>query len=417
MKAVLGPVSILSLVACLNACSSEEEPARVGAPPVHRIAGCEAIDHSSCDVREGDCQERLLELTACIRGEDTPPIPSVSVMSEAEFSDYLYSTLEEDIEPEVNHLERALVTLGMVEPNALQVDAVIADRVENIAGVYRSDSDDVLIVDHGAASDQDLTSNVLVHEFVHYLQDRQVDLDAYRDAVANTYDAALAASSVTEGEAEVHQIRHYASLLGLDPNAVDYRERFEAMVGWSEQYLLEQPSPFTQVRGVFPYSWGGRYMQLSWALGRRDAVAERFESPPTQTRTLMVESDGSIPADVAAVTILSPASPEDWALDTEDVGGAFLMFLYLTTLTTEEEARSLSLTWRGDRLSVFSREETAETVVVWRCAFADSASRGRASALVQPTGIGTALEGDTTLVLAAAYGAAPPDWALAPLTP
>ena len=417
MRSLVARVSSLTLALWLGACAEDDAPTRVGAPPLYRIAGCETIDHASCDVREAACQERLLDLTACIRGEDRPSMPPVTVMTEPEFSDYLYSTLDEqDTANGVDHVERALVTLGMVEPNALQIDAVIADEVEKIAGVYRSSSDDVLIVDHGEASDQDTTSNVLVHEFVHYLQDRQVDLEAFRAAVASTTDAVLAARSVSEGEAELHQIRHYAALLGLDPNAVDYGERFEAMVRWSEQYLREQPSPFTQVHGVFPYSWGGRFMELSWQVGGRDAVAERFAAPPSQTRTLMVDAGGVIPEDVDALTFASPEPAADWSLHTEDVGGAFLLFLYLTTLTTPDEARSLSLAWRGDRLSIFSRDvgDIAETVVVWRFAFVDSESRERFSWLVQRAGTRTAIEGDTTVALAAAYTGALPDWALVP---
>lgn len=417
MRKVISRLTVL-LAAGLSACGEAEDPplAGLGDAPIHPVLGCEGIDHRSCDVRDAACQERLLELTACIRGEETPPMPPVTVMTEAEFSAYLYSTLdEEEMDLEVNHLEHALVMLGLVESNALDVDVVVADLVKSIGGVYRDDSDDVIVVDHGTPNDQDMAANVLVHEFVHYLQDRQVDLSAFDDAIASTSDALMAGSSVVEGEAELHQIRHYASLLGLDPNTVDYGERFEAMVGWSERYLLEHPSPFTQIRGVFPYSWGGRFMERSWASGGREAVTELFASPPAQTRTLMVGSGSALPEDVEAVTLASPETAQGWSLYSEDVGGAFLLFLYLATQTTLDEARSLSLAWRGDTLSIFARDEgTPDTIVAWRLAFEDATVRDRVLALSDHPSTRHVAEGAAGLVIAGSYYGESLTWVLTP---
>lgn len=411
VRGVLAFALAVSLAACGEA---DDAPApELGPLPEYSIAGCEELDHTSCDVREASCQERLLALTACIREDEVPPMPPVTVMSEAEFGDYLRESNDDEPEPEVNHLERALVGLDLVEVGALGRETVIADLVEKIGGVYRHDTDDVLIVDHGQSSDLDMSSSVLVHEFVHYLQDRQVDLDAFNDAHSPTSDAALAADALVEGEAELHQLRYYASALGLNPNIVNYPERFETMMAWSETYLLGEASPFTQIRSVFPYAWGGRYAAISWAFGGPDTLAQRFESPPTQTLTLMAAANGTIPDEVEAVALASPTAPEGWSLYSDDVGGAFLQFLYLMTRTTVGEARELSLAWRGDRLSIYAQEEPAsDTAWVWRFAFENQTARDRMGTLT--SGIfGRILVGDTELVLVGSYsGETVVDWAV-----
>jgi hypothetical protein len=405
----------------LAACGSEEEspPTWLGSPTGHRVEGCEAIDHTSCDVRDISCDERLLELAVCLRQGDDAPLPPITVMSESEFADYLYESATEDPPPAINHFERALVVLGLVQTGAFSLDTVVTDLVENVGGVFRHDSDDILIIDHGADSDMDTASNVLVHEFVHYLQDREIDLAAFTETHSLSSDASLAASSVVEGEAELHQVRHYAALLGLDPNSVDFRERFESMVSWSERYLLEQASPYAVRWSVFPYSWGGRYVQAAWENGARDAVLERFASPPAQTRTLMAVKDGIVAEDIEAVTFESPAPPDGFSIYSGDVGGAFMLFLYLATLTTTpDEARALALDWRGDKLSIFSSEADApDTVVTWRLAFASSMVAERVFFLAGQALPATQVrrEGDTVVVLADARMTTNLDWALAPL--
>jgi len=412
-------VGILS-VSFSSGCGSEDEapPWRGSSSSNKPVAGCEAISHASCDVRAGECQERLLTLAACIRQDDVPPMPPVTVMSEAEFADVLYELYEEQApQPAVNHFERALVGLHMVEPGAFDLDVVVEDLVQNIGGIYRHDSDDIVIVDHGAEVDRDMMSSILVHEFVHYLQDRDVDLEAFTEAFSLTSDSSLAASSIVEGEAEFQQLRYYASLAGMDPNTVDYRERFESMVTWSEDFLLQQPSPYTQIRSVFPYAWGGRYVQAEWAKRGRSAVTERFAVPPTQTRTLMAVRDGVVVEDVATRSFDSPSAPAGFRLFGDDVGGAFMLFLYLTTLVTPDAAYDLALEWRGDRLSVFATSDDAGTALAWRIAFADAGAASRFATAVggRVPSSQIVVEGGTQVVFAIAEPAVNLAWALAPL--
>ena len=50
------------------------------------MPGCEAIDHTPCNVLVSACQARLWALAACLRGDQAGELPPVSVVSETDFA-------------------------------------------------------------------------------------------------------------------------------------------------------------------------------------------------------------------------------------------------------------------------------------------------------------------------------------------
>src|SRR2546423_15347360 len=52
----------------------------------------------------------------------------------------------------------------------------------------------------------------------------------YKSTFSDTQDMALAANSIIEGEARMHETRYQASVLGLDPSQVDWMRRFDNSV-------------------------------------------------------------------------------------------------------------------------------------------------------------------------------------------
>lgn len=55
--------------------SDETDAGRLGQPPRFAVPGCKTLDHSACDVRTTLCQTRLLELAACLRGDEPGALP------------------------------------------------------------------------------------------------------------------------------------------------------------------------------------------------------------------------------------------------------------------------------------------------------------------------------------------------------
>src|SRR5882724_7519959 len=267
MMAIRGGRSFLLNVAALaitaGGCGDDHPgPASVTYQPV---PGCEAIDHTPCDVRATACQTRLFALAACLRGDHTDgPPPPVAVVSEADFTAMVTAAVAASTpDPHLDRWDWAQSAVGLIAPGGLSAQVTVAST-SSILGIYRYNTKDVLVIDHGASFNEQAGSPVLVHEMVHALQDREVDLHQYKSTFSRTRDMSLAADSIIEGEARMQETRYRASVLGLDPSQVDWMRRFDNTVAADQAFLLMQPSPLTASGGAFPYEWGARYVYDTW---------------------------------------------------------------------------------------------------------------------------------------------------------
>lgn len=390
------------LVALAIGCSDPEVTRPTEEEPYPPVPGCDEIDHAPCDVRDSDCQRRLFELAVCLRGgEEAQDPPGAVVLSEADYADRLSQDLEGAEAPDPNHFERALVLLGLVEPGAFSPETVVTETAENLLGAYRPETGEILVIDHGEIDDLDRSSLTLVHEYIHLLQDREVGISGVEEEHATSYDTFLATRAVIEGEARLHEARYQASLLGLDPAAVDWGKHFQAALEHAEAWVLEQPSPYTATWQTFPYEWGARLLYFAWEEDGLEGVLARFASPPGSTAVLMASRDG-IADEVDTSEIEPPQPPEGWALFSESTLGAWGSFLLFAQSTTAEVAREPALGWRGDHLWVYASDDPDPvTAVVVRLEFAseDLAASARDLGARVPTG---ALRDGTRVVLFAA---------------
>lgn len=202
-----------------------------------------------------------------------------------------------------------------------------------------------------------------MHELVHALQDRDVDLRAFYGEHGGSYDARLA-------------------------------------------------SPLIASRSAFPYSYGQRFVDFAWQAGGRSAFLDLLAAPPASTHVLMGSSD--TPSEPPPQVELSPpVAPGGWSAPGNDVLGAWGLFLALTRAASAEAARPTALAWRGDRFSVYAGPRPfSETALVWQIELADEASASSVAAnlglLVGSAGV---QRQETRVVVAAATSAVSLDWA------
>jgi hypothetical protein len=307
----------------------------------------------------------------------------------------------------------------LIQPGGLAVDTMISERTKFIWGLYRSTtSKDILIVDHGADFDAASASPVLVHEFVHALQDREVDLTQFQITFGKTGDASLAVRSIIEGEARLHETRYRASVLGLDPAEIDWPRRFENSVNRDEAYLLMQPSPLTATSQEFPYQWGARYVYKRWAPDGMGGVHGLFLAPPVTTRVLMATVDVLVAPEPAPDLPALPGAPLGWTRVDTDVLGAWGLFLAMTEGSPGADrtgVEALALSWRADGVGVYEGPAGA-AAVVWRIDMGSPTSAAQAAALLQGLPGVTVATMDSWATVARASDGAPPDWAFAPLS-
>lgn len=411
-------IRLLGLALSLTACGAADEP-ELGAPERHRIPGCEQYDPAPCDVETETCQQRLIDIAACLRGSDDTTLPAVLVMTENEYASYLAAEYAKRAPaPHLAEWEQALVMLGLIAPKGLEDQARVAEAVDFVWGFYDEETKGVTLIDHGADSNSETSSAVLVHEFVHVLQDREVDLTTFRGADAS-YDGELAADAIVEGEAQFQQQRYLASMLGFDPRRIDWDRLFQNAVDDAETHLFEQDSVMTAAWDLFPYAWGSRFLHLGWDASGHSGVLDLFASPPADTAVEMASVEARAP-DVDSVAIVAPEAPTPWTLVGEDRIGAFGTFELLGKSTQIERARELALAWRGDELAVYVAGEedpnhTNPTVVVWVGEFMDAPSAAAAAGLLLTQGV-TKLNG-TRVTVAQASDASDVSWAFASAAP
>ncbi|HET9933878.1 MAG TPA: hypothetical protein VFQ35_24405 [Polyangiaceae bacterium] len=399
------------LVPLAIGCSSEDDGA-LGAPPLHPVPGCEGIEPTSCDVRLPECQSRLLRLTACLRGEDVMVPPPIRVVSEADFTSELTAQFAEQMQdPNSGHVEAGLNMLGMVELGALTAQARAEDYAKSIAGLYNGETKDIAIIDHGDSLAAERASPLLVHEFVHALQDRDLGLDAFK-AQATSNDDTWAKVAVIEGEAQLHEMRYAAAMLGLDSDKVDWKARFQNALAHDEQLLLKEKSPYLATYKYFPYEWGGRYMYFTWAAGGMSAVNGRFARPPSTTHTLLASTMMAIDSEITPETLTPPPPSAEWTQVLATTLGAWGVYLaFQKAAPTLDAARAIALAWRGDSLAVYAPSESgSHTAVVWSLELADE---GAAAAVAQiaPALAANVRQAGTRIVIAKTDGSGALDWA------
>jgi len=404
-------LAFLALAALASCGDNHAASTGVTYPPV---PGCEGIDPTPCDVRAPECETRLFALAACLRGDQTNATPPpVTVISETDFGAMLATEAAMSTpDPHRDRWDWALSTVGLIAPGGLSPQAMMTQTVTSILGEYRYKTKDILVIDHGSSFNEQSASPVLVHEMVHALQDREVDLTQYSSTYSGTQDMWLAADSIVEGEARMQETRYRASVLGVDPGQVDWMRRFDNSVAVDQAYVLMQPSPLTASTGTFPYEWGARYVYDTWtAAGMTMAsVHGRFLSPPLTTRVLIASIDQALDPEAAPATIAAPVPPDSWMPVDGSTMGAWAVFLMLAKLSPTD-AQSIALGWQADGFWIYDGP-ASQGALVWQIDLADQPTAARMATILLPLfGNGNVRQSGARVVVAKATDGQPLDWA------
>jgi hypothetical protein len=394
-------------------CGDDRASVNAGLSP---IESCGKLEHAACDVRTPPCQQRLFDLATCLRGDQPGELPPITVVSEATFAAMLAD--EAAGRPLPEHLgtwDWAWTSLALIEAGALTPSTQVAERAKWIAGQYDASTKQVTLVDHGTRFDARSASPVLLHEFVHTLQDREVDLIRVSDSIEWNRDASLAARAIVEGEARMHETRYHAALEGYDLTPAELMSHFDAALARDREALLMEASPLTASALAFPYEWGAVYVHEQWRAGGMDAVHALLQAPPTTTRVLMASVDGAVPPEPTPAPPPAPTPDAlDWTLIGRDRLGAWALFLALAhgdpTRTTV--ADTLARAWRTDGFWLYERAgDGYGQAFVWIIDVADAPTASAISTSLGGMGKVTArADGARVFVTKSSDGAALP-WA------
>ncbi|MDF3067002.1 MAG: hypothetical protein K0R38_2603 [Polyangiaceae bacterium] len=352
----------------LSGCSDDDsrDLFRPGPP----LPECPNADYSTCDVRDGACQQRLLELAACVRGGEPPSDLQVDVLNEAEYAKLLREEAGDTPEPKAQHFNRALSLFGLAPLSGVPVDDQIEEQATHVAGQYLWEDRRIVIVDHGLPASSSDVNGVLLHEFVHALQDADHDLMTWPGPdVTWTFDSSLAASTVFEGEASFYETRVAAPLLGLDHERVDFEGAFQNFMDRALVRAFDSSLRLTQSYRTVPYGIGALQAFHAWEGNGPSGLDPLWSNPPLTMQRVLAETFGRNTPQESAVEIPAPEVPEGLTLHGEDSLGAWGLCLVLTSRegvpSRVTQFVDQALTWRGDRFSVYTDDE-ASTYALWQ---------------------------------------------------
>ena len=138
--------------------------------------------------------------------------------------------------------------------------------------------------------------------------------------------------------------------------------------------------------GIFPYTYGARYMGEHWLDGSHQELDQIFEQPPASSLEVMLDSSAANMPLIEPFEVM-PAPLEGYRYVADDVAGAWVVFSKLLDLSGSaayaDSLRELASHWRGDRFWVYQTEdEPGDTAVVWWIDWSDTLSAVRAAEMI-----------------------------------
>ncbi len=358
--------SLCALLA-LSGCSDDGD-SRSLFQPGPALPECPDSDYSTCDVREDACQARLLELAACVRGNEVPATVPADVLTKDQYIRLLKKDAEE--EPKIQHFNRALSRFGLAPENGVPYEDQLDEEAELIVGEYRKEEGRIVVVNHGSTTTSSEINGNLLREFVHVLQDLEHDLTTWpNEEIAWTFDSRLAARTVVEGEASFYETRVSAPLRGLDHARIDFEATFEGFMERSLVRAFDSKLLRSQSHRTLPYGLGALQAFHAWEDGGPSGMEPLWADPPLTMQRVLAETFGRNTPQAAGAEIAPPDVPEGLTLHGDDTLGAWGLCLVLTK--REDAAARVTdfiddaLKWRGDRFSVYTDADES-TYALWQ---------------------------------------------------
>jgi hypothetical protein len=343
------------------------------------LAGCQddgPCGLRRCDIRQPACQTRTAEGAACLRGVE----PVQVTMSVVDLRAYVQREVTAPITADAKEIwqrtNQGLAMLGLADPR-VRYDQALRTTYGDIAGFYADQT--ITILDRqDFLFDSWSAVTLLVHEYVHALQDRAGRLAA---PDGGGFDADLARAALVEGEADLVQDFATLELFGRREEQVPWSRVFDKALLQAELLARSDPLPVESARAYFAYPFGAFFFQGARAARGEVGIDQAWAAAPRSTREIMAGFGGLESAGGTAVEDLGvdaqPVLPADLVPLAADRMGSFVLRLFLASLRVGPGRARLSASaraaagveLRGDHLTVFYNPAGNRMVVSWRLRF------------------------------------------------
>ena len=171
------------------------------------LTGCHGRDLELCDIAQSDCQQDVYYADLRLRGDGYDPfggIPPIRTISEDQYRAELEERAASSPRPAVPWWDAALPLLHLLPSTGDTQSTSIDNQVQNTAAYYSSATREVTVIRHRSqALDENtllVNMDILAHELVHALQDRELDLNPSPTST----DGDFARSALIEGDASLY---------------------------------------------------------------------------------------------------------------------------------------------------------------------------------------------------------------------
>lgn len=343
---------------------------------------CPAPD-ASCDITTTDCQRNLFAATACERHQTDVPMPKVRTISLDEYAKE--SAARASTDPALGRWTPALQLLGLLPSGVSVNQAATGASVDNVAAYYDPEKKDVTVIARGGA---DLLGNAveLSHEFVHALQDAEVDLQKLEQQWITSTDSSVAVRSLPEGEATVLSTAVVVARgAGRDPRDLLWSKFEGALLDSVLKSIQSSSTPFVTAMLTLPYPIGTAYLAPEWLLDGRSAIDPLYGSPLLSAVDWVDDVPAGGPSEAEPLDCYPTTAPTGFGASDHDafgLAGTVGLTVSLGEDPTTAWADSTS-GWRGDSVVVFESTTGSDVAVAWRVRWATAAAAHGFAAAVQ----------------------------------
>lgn len=305
----------------------------------------------------------ILSRAAEIRGLPIKGDVPLGYLDRDQLRAYLVKEFEKENTREQMEMDKAILALlDLLEEKddlyGLYLDAL----TDEVSGFYDFETRGMKLI----TSNRDLQPMdelVLVHEYVHAIQDQNFNLGARMKADKGDAEKAVALRSLAEGDATL--------FMGVYAQRFMSKEQMAALQGQpqpggpSEQKLKSAP-PVLEWSMMFPYVMGMSFVGGLIQRSGMEGVNRAYSNPPVTSEQIMhVEKylSGEGPGRVEWPDVAS-ALGSSWTKRTEDVLGEFGFWCYLRGGLPSEIANRGAQGWGGDRLLLFRNAAGAHALIL-----------------------------------------------------
>ena len=323
-----------------------------------------------CDIRDAECQRVTAEGAACLRGVEPVTVPVAIVSQDAFVADAAATTLTPAQADAFQRWNAGLAALGLA-PLDNSPGANGAARAAQIGGFYSFQDKQITIIEDGRPLDGWPFIAVLVHEYVHAIQDARFDLARLHATHDTDLDRGLGVGAVIEGDATYIGDLAAAGFFGVGSNEIPWAQMFARWQDDARYQARRSPLPVTLSSLHFRYPFGTAFTKAALDAAGGTGVDGLFGSVPSGAREVMAgfgaapPTDGPWAEDLGADSV--PILGDGFVYVRADRLGAWLLEAFLSRYQTYGPgADELPQRLRGDVLSVFHHPETGGAVAVWR---------------------------------------------------